>query len=480
MSDWHQAVADLAARGNAPLDVTLTHPSGGTAPSLGSSQAARCPCCGVSVTQGPETSELCPACANAMETGVDPDPQPQRPPAPPYPATKTLLAINVGVFVVLIIALWVWPEASTSVWWGLVDWGPFTLSGQVWRLFTSTFIHVSVGHLLANLLLLWILGRRAERTFGTWSFLFFYISCGIAGSLASMAAHPEVYSLGASAGVFGLAGGLISAFGLKALALSVGGRWKLALLVLWTAYSVYPSAEVDNAAHAGGLLTGLILGALLSPRFAATIKGRWVFTRLAVLLLLAYVGIRFYHDYAVPLGDGIRALNRGSAEEALRAIKIALQKKPDSMLANVLAAEAYLKKEDYANTETAVRHALAIDRDDFRATYLLGLAKLHTGYCEEAHQIGYHLLARSDARHADEVWSLAIAPCDVAASGDHAFAEGEPNSAIAFYNLALREKPDNIRALRGLAKAYEATGKQNEADAAAARVARIQVAQHPH
>jgi tetratricopeptide (TPR) repeat protein len=273
---------------------------------------------------------------------------------------------------------------------------------------------------------------------------------------------------------------LISVFGLKALALSGDGRWKLALLVLWTAYSVYPSPEVDNAAHAGGLLTGLILGALLSPRFAGIIEGRWIFARLAVLLILAYVAIRVYHGYEVPLGEGIRALNRGSTEEALRAIKIALQKKPDSMLANVLAAEAYLKKEDYANAEAVLRHALAIDRDDSHATYLLGLVKLHTGYCEEAHQIGYHLLGLNDARYRDEVSALSFAPCDVAASGDRALAEGKPDSAIALYNLALREKPDNVRALRGLAKAYEATGKQTEADAAAARVAKIQVAQPAH
>jgi hypothetical protein len=48
------------------------------------------------------------------------------------------------------------------------DWGPLTLSGQWWRLLTSTFVHIELSHLLFNMVGLWLLGKRVERVIRAW------------------------------------------------------------------------------------------------------------------------------------------------------------------------------------------------------------------------------------------------------------------------------------------------------------------------
>ncbi len=159
----------------------------------------------------------------------------------------------------------------------------------------------------------------------------------------------------------------------------------------------------------------------------------------------------------------------------LRYVGISLHKKPGSVHANVLAADAYLAKDDFPDAEAAARRALAsaegLGRDYDHATYDLGLVKLHTGYCEEAHEIGNTLSLYSNSNDKHEAHSLSIAQCDLTGYGDRFFSEGHPDWAIGFYNRALREKPDNYRAQVGLAKAYRAKGMQKEADEAAAKAA---------
>ncbi|HEX7287424.1 MAG TPA: rhomboid family intramembrane serine protease [Candidatus Angelobacter sp.] len=398
-----------------------------------------------------------------------------------YPVTKILLAVNTVVFLSLGITALTWTGAR-RLFWALMDWGPFTLGGQWWRPLTSMFMHAGLGHLLSNLLVLRILGKRAEQILGKWAYLFLYLSCGLFGCLFSVAVHPELGSLGASAGIFGLAGGLISIYTCKGFALATEARWKLVALVLWTGYNVYPKrAEVDNAAHAGGLLTGLVLGVLLVRGFVATSERLKLLTlRTAMLLLLGYGAVGYHNRYVIPLKVAMRELNGGSKTSALNAAKAALQKKPDSMLANVLAAEAYLKAEDYPNAEAAVLHALAVDHDDGHARYLLAQVKLHTGYCEEAQQIADRLIFRTMKARRYSSYSgfdrdklSSLYKCDLAGSGDRALSEGKLDFAIAFYRQALSQEPDNMRAEAGLAKAYEAKGMRKEAEYASAKAAQV-------
>jgi membrane associated rhomboid family serine protease len=435
---------------------------------------AHCACCNEILPSDAAQGELCFACIHAMEdqksTADIPVATKQA-----YPVTRALLALHLAVYAVTTAISQIW--GSSQLMWAALDWGPFTLSGQWWRLLTSAFVHFGAGHLVGNLVFLWILGKRSEQIFGKWRYLFVYLSCGLVGSLTSMAVHPELVSGGASAGIFGLAGCLISAYALKGLTLSRQARWKLLLLVLWTAYSVYsvhPDTKiaVDNAAHGGGLSTGLILGVLLASSFAgAPIRERRAFAGTILVLILGYISVGYYNRYAIPLKSAIRALNHNRVDDALPGVMAALQKNPDSMLANILATEIYLKKRDYSNADLAIHRALIIDAKDEYAIYLMGLVKLHTGHCNEAHDIATRL-----GEYGTEGWSLFTAPCDMAGSGDRAFSEGKLAFAQSLYNLALHQNPNDYRAEIGLAKTYSARGMNKEAEEANAKAAQMQAA----
>ena len=83
-------------------------------------------------------------------------------------------------------------------------------NGEVWRLFTSMFLHVSFVHLLLNMYSLNILGRQIETFLGKTKFIIIYIVSGLCGSLLSAATmDTNIIAVGASGAIFGLAGALL-------------------------------------------------------------------------------------------------------------------------------------------------------------------------------------------------------------------------------------------------------------------------------
>jgi rhomboid protease GluP len=398
-------------------------------------------------------------------------------PVPParstFSITSIFLILNLVLFILAVIAYRRWPELDVLRWGSNL--APLTVTGDWWRLLTSMFLHVSAAHLLGNLLFLWIFGRQLERLWGKWVFLFFYLSCGIAGSLTALAYDPEHGMVGASPAIFGLAAGLIVTYLFRGFALSRTGWLKLVLLVLWTAYSIVPestTAKLTVVTHIAGLATGLLIASLLSLDATKGRQGRlWLLPAVAAALLLGAVAVQHFRNYLVPLGTGMRALNGGRTDEAIWNLKSAQQLKPAaSLLANTFLAEAHIQREEYSDGEAAARQALAADPKDEHAKYLLGVARLHRGYCNEAHQIGDELFVQSRGEtYKRAAWYLSIARCDDTGSGDRFLAEGNPGLAIGLYRKALARNPDDYRAERGLARAYRAIGEPDEAKNADAR-----------
>jgi membrane associated rhomboid family serine protease len=177
---------------------------------------ASCACCGDVLSASAEPGDLCAVCIaaldspdNALETANSGPPTmtelaerdarewgrtKRAGPSPSYPVTKTLLVVNFGIFVLMAIAHLIWP-GSNILRWG-ASWGPLSLTGQWWRLLTATFVHVGPVHVLGNLVMLWILGRRLELILGKWFFVFVYLSCAVTGSITSVAIHPQTLDAG--------------------------------------------------------------------------------------------------------------------------------------------------------------------------------------------------------------------------------------------------------------------------------------------
>lgn len=182
------------------------------------------------------------------------------------PATILLIILNVLVFLVSESA------GSSQDVMHMLDLGAaytplITENGEVYRLFTSMFLHFGISHLMNNMLVLFVLGSRLERAVGKLRFLAVYLLGGTAANIISMFLELKTgeysVSAGASGAVFAVMGAMIY------IVLRNRGRLEdltVRQILIMAAFSLYfgfTSTGVDNAAHVGGLLAGLILAALL-------------------------------------------------------------------------------------------------------------------------------------------------------------------------------------------------------------------------
>ncbi|NUQ62117.1 MAG: rhomboid family intramembrane serine protease [Pirellulales bacterium] len=209
--------------------------------------------------------------------------------------TPTLVIANVVVFVVMVAS---GVDAFRPVPRSLADWGanfgPMTMNGQWWRLGTCMFLHAGIVHLALNMLFLWYVGRLVERLVENFGFVVLYFVSGIAGSIASLAWHPERMSVGASGAIFGVTGGLLGFILLRRDSMPDAVFRQLRHSVLGLiVYNVLFGAAVpgiDTAAHIGGLAAGFVGGLVLSqPLSAEKAPRRWL--RNAALLIIGTAGL---------------------------------------------------------------------------------------------------------------------------------------------------------------------------------------------
>ncbi len=196
--------------------------------------------------------------------------------------TQLLLGINVAVFL-LALAFPVIDDLG-------VNYGPYTVSGQYWRLATYMFLHGGFIHIAFNMWCLWDLGALCESLYGRATFAAVYLITGVAGGVASVGWRPLGATVGASGAIFGLAGALVASFYLGEFSLpraAISGTLKsLAFFVVINVALGGMFPGVDNACHIGGLISGLILGALI----ATVAPGRdQVAQRVGILVVVAVI-----------------------------------------------------------------------------------------------------------------------------------------------------------------------------------------------
>ena len=196
--------------------------------------------------------------------------------------TPALIAINLAVFATMVarhVSAFA-PTPDALVAWG-ADYGPLTTHGQWWRLVTATFVHIGLTHLLVNMFALFVIGRFTERLFGNAGFLVLYLLGGIAASLTSLSIHPTIVSAGASGAIFALYGGLIGFLLVRRSAMSYATATSLALnaagFVAFNLFYGLTKAHIDMAAHVGGLLAGVPIGAAMAfdPATTAGAERLW-------------------------------------------------------------------------------------------------------------------------------------------------------------------------------------------------------------
>src|ERR1700735_5526378 len=81
----------------------------------------------------------------------------------------------------------------------------------VWQLVTYAFLHQGFGHIIWNMLALWMFGADIERVWGTRRFVQFYFFCAIGAGICVVIANyilpwgnPNIPTIGSSGAIFGI------------------------------------------------------------------------------------------------------------------------------------------------------------------------------------------------------------------------------------------------------------------------------------
>ena len=183
------------------------------------------------------------------------------------------------------------------------NYGPLTKSGEWWRLVGSMFLHIGLIHLLVNMYALLVIGSTLEKYFGTQKYLALYAVAGVSGSIVSMIVKSNI-SAGASGAIFGLCGA----------AAYIGYKYKNEIplklrnqlaggMVPCIGYNLlygFTATGIDNAAHIGGLIAGVVYSILIPPPLIKKDEGeKEIPSPLPVFLLIAVIlfSVQAYVSY---------------------------------------------------------------------------------------------------------------------------------------------------------------------------------------
>ncbi len=214
--------------------------------------------------------------------------------------TYTLIALNVGVFLVELaqgpglmhfLRRWgVIPLEYTH----FVDVPPPSPPYGI-TLLTSMFLHGGWGHLLGNMLYLWIFGDNVEDRMGHGRFLLFYLLAGVVAAWAQILVHPTstVPLVGASGAISGVLGAYLLYFpgaGVITLVPDFFFLYRLVILPAWLVLGFWVVVQFFQGlatlpfAHLGGVawfahLGGFLAGVFLAPRMDSWRRTSWTFWR---------------------------------------------------------------------------------------------------------------------------------------------------------------------------------------------------------
>jgi rhomboid protease GluP len=180
-----------------------------------------------------------------------------------FKPTYILIALNIAVYVYTSVAGGNFLETNYELilQYGQVN-GLVIYYGQYWQLLTSMFIHASIAHLAGNMLFLLIFGLRGEDMFSLPEYLLIYFLGGLTGNLLSLVFLPlDVPSAGASGAIFAMFGAC-TIYARRTVGQSIIGALIYAFFLLFLS----SGPNVNDSAHIGGLVAGLLIGYMLAVK----------------------------------------------------------------------------------------------------------------------------------------------------------------------------------------------------------------------
>ncbi len=204
-----------------------------------------------------------------------------------YFVTPILIDLNILVFLLMIFSgvNIMLPDTESLLKWG-ANFRPSTLAGQPWRLLTCCFLHIGILHLLFNMYALLYIGILLEPRLGSWRFGIAYLVTGILSSLTSLYVHELTLSAGASGAIFGMYGVFLAMLTTNLIEKSTR-KPLLTSIALFVGYNLMYGMKggIDNAAHIGGLVSGIAIGYSFYPGLTKSADRKLVFGLPAILII---------------------------------------------------------------------------------------------------------------------------------------------------------------------------------------------------
>ncbi|MDD4036569.1 MAG: rhomboid family intramembrane serine protease [Bacilli bacterium] len=185
-------------------------------------------------------------------------------PKKPY-LTYTLIFINILVYLLMTFLGRGSTDIPTLLYFGAL-YSPLVRAGEYYRLITNAFLHIGLIHLFFNNYVLYIVGSQIESFYGRFKFIIIYLVSALFGSLMSMI-FTEAVSAGASGAIFGLLGSLLY-FGYHyRVYLGNAMRSQIVPLIIFNLLLGFVLPGIDNAAHIGGLIGGVLASAAVGVKY---------------------------------------------------------------------------------------------------------------------------------------------------------------------------------------------------------------------
>ena len=191
-----------------------------------------------------------------------------------YGPVQTILYVNIAFFVLSLLFdargifmsgspfSFLSPSDQSLLLLGATGSFPVFLLHRFWTVLTASFLHGGILHIVFNMMALYQLGPFVMREFGIHRFVNIYVMSGIVGFVISVMAGVR-FTIGASASICGLIGAIIfygksrgGFYGEMIYKQALG--WVVGLIIFGFLFS-----GINNWAHGGGLITGLLFAYLM-------------------------------------------------------------------------------------------------------------------------------------------------------------------------------------------------------------------------
>ena len=169
---------------------------------------------------------------------------------------------------------------------------------QIYRLLTGTFLHANLMHFLVNMYSLYIIGSQMEGFLGKTKYLVVYLFSAIIGSLLSIIFNT-IPSVGASGALFGLLGSLLY-FGYHyRVFLGSVIKSQIIPIIVINFLIGFMSVGIDNFAHLGGLVGGVLMTMTLGVKYKSSNAERINGCIVSILLVIFLLFMAFnYVDFS--------------------------------------------------------------------------------------------------------------------------------------------------------------------------------------